>query len=152
VKSPSLRTPRHHSCGRRWFAPLLCQIGNPNGEQENREHEREPEQETVGAARIVPKLLGLPRIRLTRWFVSHGDSSNWPLTWAESHKKSRERDKPRYRFLIKKRRVAVRIKSKPAVFLELVERHNLSLLSSVGSRSDTKSDTTSSLARGFARC
>src|SRR5262249_61856514 len=70
---------------------LACQIGYPNGEQEYRGHEREPEQETINAAWIVPKVLSLPRKRLitrTRGWVQirtpigrrrpgvHGDYSN----------------------------------------------------------------------------
>src|SRR5262249_31646094 len=93
---------------------LACQIGNPNGEQENRGHDSEPEQKTISAGWIGPKLLTLPRTKLTPtvgWHqirigphrLVHGDFPNWPLTWAGSHKKSRERDKPRYRFLIIKK-------------------------------------------------
>src|SRR5262249_1574932 len=97
---------------------LLCQIGNPNGEQENHGHEREPEQETIDAAWIVPKLLSLPRIRRTHWFVGHGDFSAWPLTWAGSHKKSRERHKPRYRFRINKKTSGGTDKKRPLSLAE----------------------------------
>src|SRR5262245_27375218 len=42
---------------------LACQVGYPNGEQEYRGHQREPEQETINAVWIVPKVLSLPRTR-----------------------------------------------------------------------------------------
>ena len=102
-------------------ACLVCEIFYQQGEQEYRGQEREPEQETINAAWIAPKLLSLPRMRLTHWFVSHGDFSNCllaGLTWAESHIKAREADKPRYRFLIIKKASGGTDKKRPLTLAE----------------------------------
>jgi hypothetical protein len=72
---------------------LVCQIGYPNGEQEYREHEREPEQEAVSAARIsaiymslrkrLTRTMGWHQIRIGIQRLGHGDFSNCLLSEPE---------------------------------------------------------------------
>ena len=40
---------------------LPCQIGNPNGEQEYRGHDSEPEQEAINAAGSIRRIRALGR-------------------------------------------------------------------------------------------